>query len=55
MKNLTLYVGTVISMTLVSSAAYARPPIEVPEPGTLGLVGGFAIAAIIASRLIRRK
>lgn len=61
MKNLTLYIGVAATMILTSAPAFAggvptpTVPLAVPEPGTLGLIAGAAVAAIIAARIARRK
>jgi hypothetical protein len=52
MKKFHLATLAVVASTFSASALAA--PIQVPEPGTLGLLAA-GIAAVVAVRLIKRK
>ena len=58
MKNFVACTGAALSAVLLSSTAFAVLPVEapaVPEPSALAIIGGVAIAGLIANRFIRRK
>lgn len=55
MKRIKLIAGGIAASALVSSPAFATVAQRVPEPSTLSLMAGTAVAVIIASRFIRRK
>ena len=58
MKNFVAYTGAALSAVLLSSTAFAVVPVDVPavpEPSALTIIGGVAVAALIANRFIRRK
>ena len=48
MKNISAFVGSVVAgLVATSGVAFAAPIFNVPEPGTLALVG-VAVAVLIA-------
>lgn len=55
MKRFSVVFTICTGALLVSTPAFAFAPVQVPEPGTLSLVGGIAVALIIAHRIRRNK
>lgn len=56
MNKIIVSIGAAVSVVLVTSPAFASiVPDKIPEPGTLSIVGGVAVALLIANRFIRRK
>ena len=54
MNKVTFGIIALAACTFASSAFAGEPPIQVPEPGTLGLLA-LGLAGVAAARLTRRK